>query len=140
MRFPFKDKELSELLIAKADRNISCGLNYGESKMYDAAITEMKKALECNSYSAKAFYYLGVYSSISKDFKNAELYFQKVNEMELFECASLTKVYNGIMQEVANQKRVPLVDIVLAFEDFIKGDESKCLFVNSEYDFVHPNA
>ncbi|MCK5494005.1 MAG: hypothetical protein KAJ14_12915, partial [Candidatus Omnitrophica bacterium] len=37
-------------------------------------------------------------------------------------------------------KRVPLVDIVLAFENFIKGKENKSLFVNPEYDFVHPNA
>jgi len=140
MRSPFKEKELSDELIDKANKHIICGLNYGESGMYDVAIAEIVKALEYNPYSAKAFYYLGVYSTVRKEFKNADLYFQKAKEMELFECARLTKVYNGIMQEVANQNKVPLVDIVLAFEDFIKGDENKCLFVNPEYDFVHPNA
>ena len=140
MQLPFKEKELSESLIANADRRIMNGLNYVESKMYAEAINEMEKAIEYNPYSAKAFYYLGVCSARVKKFKNEELYFQKAKEMELYECAMLTKVYNGIMNEVGNQKRVPLVDIVLAFENFIKGKENKSLFVNPEYDFVHPNA
>ena len=43
------------------------------------------------------------------------------------------------MQQVANEKEIPLVDIVSAFEAFAK-ETGVCLYVNPSRDFVHPNA
>jgi len=132
--FPFKG-EISVSAKKKSDKYIVESLNYANSDNYDRAIVELKKALEYNPYSSKAFYYLGTYCEIQKDFKKAEMYFQKAKEMEFFECAKLSKIYNRAMQNIASNRNVALVDVVTPFEE-----DSESLFVNPTHDFVHPNA
>ena len=59
--------------------------------------------------------------------------------MELIESLKLSVVFNKIMQKVAEEERVDLVDIVSKFKNFSEVD-NKLLFIHPEYDFIHPNA
>lgn len=122
----------------KANESIDLALASGSLERYDSAIKELKKALEYNPYSAKAFFYLGIYHFKKKDTSIAKVYFQKAKEMELLECVRLSKVYNDIMSQVARERGIPLVNAVSAFDQFSK-KTGLSLFINPEHDFVHPN-
>ncbi|MCK4917206.1 MAG: hypothetical protein KAS51_03210 [Candidatus Omnitrophica bacterium] len=135
---PFSGRQIVDSFKYKADKYIYRGLDYAKQAKYNKAIEEVENALKYNPYSSKASYYLGVYSAKKKEFEKAEVYFQKAKEMELFECAKLSRRYNQIMEVVADKNRVPLVDAVLAFEDFSPKDKD-FLFINPEHDFVHPS-
>lgn len=131
-------QEIPELLQAKVDIYITNATTYAESGKYDQAIVELKKAIKYNSYSSKAFYYLGIYSEKKKKFNEAKDYFQEAKEMELFECGRLGKIYNEAMQRVASEREIPLVDIVSAFDAFSKKSR-EYLFLDSTHDIIHPN-
>jgi len=122
----------------RADKCIDSALTYGSLKGYDPTIKELRKALEYNPYSARAFYYLGVYHFKKNDADSAKIYFQKAKEMELLECVRLSKAYNGIMTRVASERNIPLVDAVSAFDEFTR-KTGLSLFINPPRDFVHPN-
>ena len=122
----------------RADKCIDLALTYGSLKGYDPTIKELRKALEYNPYSARAFYYLGVYHFKKNDADSAKIYFQKAKEMELLECVRLTRVYNDIMSRVASERNIPMVDAVSAFDEFTR-KTGLSLFINPPHDFVHPN-
>lgn len=136
--FPFKGERLSDSSLEECAGCIAQSRVYAESGMYDKAIAEARKALEFNPYSAEAFYYLGVYYRERKEFKEANGYFQKAKEMELFECAKLGKAYNDIMEQTALENRIPLVDVASAFEGFARRNKKEPL-INPGHDFVHPS-
>lgn len=132
------EAEASELLRSKADSCFGKAFGYAKNDKYSLAVCELKEALKYTPYSSKAYYYLGVYSQRQKEFNEAEGYFQKAKEMELFQCGRLAKLYNKAMQEAAVRGKIPLVDIVLAFDAFSK-ENDKYLFLDPEGDTIHPN-
>lgn len=132
------EAEASELLRSKADSCFGKAFGYAKNDKYSLAVCELKEALKYTPYSSKAYYYLGVYSQRQKEFNEAEGYFQKAKEMELFQCGRLAKLYNKAMQEATVRGKIPLVDIVLAFDAFSK-ENDKYLFLDPEGDTIHPN-
>lgn len=132
------EEEVSELLRVKADSCFSKAFGYAKNDKYSLAVRELKEALEYIPYSSKAYYYLGIYSERQKEFNEAKGYFQNAKKMELFQCGRLAKLYNKAMQEVAARRKIPLVDIVLAFDAFSK-ENDKYLFLDPEGDTIHPN-
>ncbi len=58
--------------------------------------------------------------------------------MELLECARLILKYNEVIEKSAAKNRIPLLDAPLLFDNYSKGAVEK-LFINPEFDFVHPN-
>ncbi len=123
---------------AKAEEEIARALAYVQADKLDEAVAELKKALEYNPYSSKAFYYLGVYSQRQGKFNEAQNYFQKAKERELFQCGRLGKIYNKVMQETAAERSVPLVDIVSAFDTYSR-ENDEYLFLDPAGDTIHPN-
>ncbi|KKU13888.1 MAG: hypothetical protein UX17_C0006G0002 [Parcubacteria group bacterium GW2011_GWC2_45_7] len=138
VNLPVKE-EVAGPLQAKAEEGIARAIAYARGDKWDEAAAELKKALEYNPYSSKAFYYLGVYSQRHGKSDEAQNYFQKAKERELFQCGRLGKVYNEIMQQVAGERNIPLVDIVAAFDAFNR-ESGGYLFLDPDGDTIHPNA
>lgn len=131
-------EELAGSLQVKAEEGIGRAFLYAQEGKLDAAVAELKKALEYNPYSSKAFYYLGVYSQRQGKSGEAQNYFRKAKERELFQCGRIGKVYNEVMQETAAERNIPLVDIVSAFDTFSK-KSGEYLFLDPAGDTIHPN-
>ena len=132
-------KYVPDQLQSQADGYIEKALVYAEVNEYKDAVLELKKATDLNPYSGKAFYYLGKYYAQMKKFDNAHEAFQQAIKVELFECEKLGKKYNQIMQEVANEEKVILVDIVSEFNEFRKTSTAD-LFLDVKNDTIHPSS
>lgn len=135
IKMPVNSPLSKRLLKAKqhrADEYISRGLDYFRSNKIDMAIKEFKKAAIYNPRSSKALFYLGVSYETKKEFVLAEECLQKVKDIQALQCREDIGVYNEIMEKVAKQNGVPLVDVVSAFAK----SKGKKLFTTP----IHPNA
>jgi len=126
-------------LHTQAERHINMALASAELNQYEDAIEALKKAIMLNPYSGKAYYYIGKYCEKLNKPEDARKYFKKTLKMELFECGQLGKVYNKIMQKVASEENVFLVDIVSALDEYQKKDNAP-LFLDERNDSIHPSA
>lgn len=133
MRSPFKLVQVNDSAKDLAERFITASIYFANTGRYLSAITCLVKSLECNPYSAKAFYYLGVYNYKLKNYNLAKICFQMAKELELQECALAIKMYNNLMEKVAREYRVPIVDVSLIFQN------KEEMFLNPDHDFVHPS-
>ncbi len=131
-------QNVSKLLQLKSDSHIEKGLLLVQANEYNKSVEEFKKAVDCNPYSSKAFYYLGVSYEKIKRTKEAHGCFKKTTKMELYECAKLGKMYNAIMKEIANEEKVVLVEIDMEFDRFYKKNNTY-LFLDPNHDTIHPN-
>jgi len=131
-------QEVSDVLKLKADFCFNKAFEYANNGKYSQSVNKLKEALKYMPYSSKAYYYLGICSQRQKEFNKANSYFKKAKEMELFQCGKLAKIYNKAMQEVAARRKIPLVDIVLAFNIFNK-ENDEYLFLDPKGDTIHPN-
>jgi len=122
----------------QADSSIERALAFASTQRFDESIKALKEAILYNPYSSKAFYYLGQYSEHIKDENDAQEYFKQALKMELFECEKLGKVYNKVMEEVAAEENVVLVDIVSEFAVY-KEKHKTPLFLEYKKDTIHPN-
>ena len=125
-------------LQARADRSIEKALALADSDRYPEAVSELKKAVEDNPYSSKAFFYLGQYAEQLNHPEDAQEYFKTAVRMELFECEKLGKIYNTIMEETAAEEKVVLVDVVSEFQAYRKSHQTP-LFLEYKRDTIHPN-
>ena len=136
---PFEPQEITSFAKGRAEKHISRSRLSVAQGDYLKAIFELEQAVALYPYSNKAFYYLGqCYSKVGK-MRISEQYFQKAKELELLECAIISRSYNRAMQEVAERHGVPLVDTVSLFDGFAKKHHQD-VFINPGYDVVHLNS
>lgn len=130
--------DVSPDLQKQADEKIDQVIPWRDDQGYEVALTGLKAALELNPNSARAYYYLGQLSLKLNKKSDAENYFRKTVLMELYECRALAGQYNSVMQEVAIEEQVALVDIV---EEFFAYSQkfNEYLFLDPEHDTIHPN-
>ncbi len=131
-------KEIVERLWSDANNHMNYAITYIKIGRYNEAASELLKVIKDNPYSSEAFYYLGICSEKQKKFREAKSYFRKARKLEFLQCGRLGKLYNEIMQEVADERKVPLVDIVSTFEAFSKKNDAY-LFLDPVHDSIHPN-
>jgi len=125
---PAGSKKFSEELTLQAINHLRIG-------SHEQAYSKLKEALNHNPYANKIYYYLGCYYEQRRDYKEAESEFKKAKDYLIFETAHDGKIYSRIMEEVAYQYSIPLVDIAKAFAR----KNSQDLF-NSSNDPIHPNS
>ncbi len=136
--FPLKYKECVDAPACRDPGFLSAGLDYAKAHDYNNAILAMRQLLKICPYSPEAYYYLGVFGLKNRGSDISKGYFQKAKEMELLECARLILKYNEVIEKSAAKNRIPLLDAPLLFDNYSKGAVEK-LFINPEFDFVHPN-
>ncbi|MBD3264816.1 MAG: hypothetical protein GF375_06915 [Candidatus Omnitrophica bacterium] len=136
VRFPFEAEPLAEDVLKRSNENLAIAVKLIKAGKCNQAVLKLKEAVADNPYSAKAYYYLGFCSAMNSDEESAKIYFDKAKKMELLECAIIANVYNQEMEELALERNIELVDIK---EKFLAYPDLKTLFVNSDYDLVHPN-
>ncbi len=104
---------------------------------YPKAAAAFQQAVHYNPILSKAYYYLGQ-CALASDRPGceaeAEEHFTMVKKSESFQCARDALKYNRVMEEVAAEKGVPLVDIVAAFKQY-----TEYLWVDPDSDTIHPN-
>ncbi|MFA5062560.1 MAG: hypothetical protein WC578_00610 [Candidatus Omnitrophota bacterium] len=116
---------------AQYDIALSRGLDYLKAKRINDAIVQFKDALTYDSSSSRAFFYLAACYEMKKEPVAAQDYFQEAKKMQVVQLRTDLEVYNGIIEEIAEAKEVPLAD---AGPDFIRNKEKK-LFATP----IHPN-
>jgi len=122
----------------ETDEKIDAAIIKGHEKRFQEALAGLKEALKLNPNSARAYYYLGQYSLMTNQITQAEEYFKKTVLMELYECQSLAAEYNSIMQDIAREERLVLVDIVREFAEY-SSQNKEYLFLDPDHDTIHPN-
>lgn len=122
----------------EADEKIDTAITQGHEKKFQEALAGLKEALMLNPNSARAYYYLGQFSLMTNQATQAEEYFKKTVLMELYECQGLAAKYNSIMQDIAREERLVLVDIVREFADYSRQNK-EYLFLDPDHDTIHPN-
>lgn len=122
----------------QADELISSAISSEQNFPFEKVLNDLQRAAVLNPNSARAYYYLGQYSLKLRKPADAEEYFKKTVLMELYECQDLAGQYNAVMQEIALEENVVLVDIVKEFADFSK-TKNDYLFLDPVKDTIHPN-
>ena len=95
----------------------------------------LEEAVRQDPYASECYYWLGTACGKLGRGEEAEAFLEKARDTEAYRCARDGRFYNRIMEEVAREYGVPLVDVVAAFAD-VDG----YLFVDPETDPIHPNA
>ncbi|MGE0268510.1 MAG: GDSL-type esterase/lipase family protein [Candidatus Omnitrophota bacterium] len=131
-------EDVSPEIQKQADEKINQVVRRTNLQDYEGALAGLKTALELNPNSARAYYYLGQLSLKLNKKTDAENYFKKTVLMELYECKALAKQYNIIMQEIAGEEQLVLVDIVDEFSAYFQ-KSNEYLFLDPEHDTIHPN-
>ncbi len=133
-----KTGNVSETARSQAGKNIDQAIELAKKENIQGAVHVLKKAVEHDPFSSRAFYFLGVYNEKLNEKDKARNYFKKAVKNELFECARLAKDYNRIMSNVAKIENIPLVDIIDQFDKFHEND-GRYLFLDPDHDTIHPN-
>ena len=120
---------------AEARKFFKIGKSHFDKKDYPQAVSYLKKSLHYNPIFSEAYYYLGQCELHLGDRARAEKYFQEVKKCESFGCARDAIKYNKIMEDVAKEYGIPLVDIVEAF----KRNKNEYLYLHPQEDTIHPN-
>jgi lysophospholipase L1-like esterase len=107
----------------------------GRMEEAEAALSE---AVKHNPIHSKAYYYLGQCAAENGDTAGANRYFTRVKECESFNCSRDSKRYNAVMERVAAEHGIPLVDIVAAYEAD-NAERDRYLFLDPNEDTIHPN-
>jgi len=110
-----------------------------EHKNYRQAVTMLNKAVVLNSDSAKAQYYLGISHEKLRRKEDADAYYESSIKKELLECGRLGKIYNEIMEKVASEENISLVDVVSVFNEYLDENDAD-LFLEERNDSIHPSA
>lgn len=131
-------KGASETARLQAEANITTAIALGNAKEFDQAIAKLQLAIIQHPFSSKAYYLLGKYHELLGASKQAQDNFQQAIKMELYECGYLGKSYNKIMENVAREGHVVLVDIVAAFHGYTQENHIS-LFLDEQNDTIHPN-
>lgn len=131
-------QHISNDLRKEADGKIDAAITQGHEKKFQEALAGLKEALMLNPNSARAYYYLGQFSLMTNQAAQAEEYFKKTVLMELYECQGLAAEYNSIMQDIAREERLVLVDIVSEFAEYSRQNK-EYLFLDPDHDTIHPN-
>lgn len=126
---PLEDeKNIFNFTLAKA-------ASYFDSGEYDQAYKELKTALKYSPLSSKAYYYLGLYYDINRNSKEAATALRKAWDYQIYDVAEDFNTYGKIMEDVAKQYKIPLVNI----SDIFGTKKDLNLFDNPS-DYIHPNA
>lgn len=127
---------LSQSSRLNAEKHLNAGLAYLMSGRYEQAKEIFNEALKENPYLSEACYYLGICFEKTRKIKDAKLCFQQAREKEVYRCGEDGRLYNRIMEEVAQENNILLVDIVSAFNK----NNNTYLFLDPARDPIHPNA
>ncbi len=128
---PEEDIEKETLILNNAN-------NFIKSKDYQKAISLGEEALQYNSYSSRAFYYLGFCFNLVNRPEKAKDCFEKAKKNESMHCGRLGKIYNDIMREVAGKSNIRIIDAASVFNT-ISADKETYLFLDPQGDTIHPN-
>ncbi|MFC1632362.1 tetratricopeptide repeat protein, partial [Candidatus Omnitrophota bacterium] len=127
--------KITEAQLSQSDHYLSLGKQAVQSGDYDWAQEHFKQAIRHNPYSVEALYLLGICSERQGRPKQASGYFKQEKKAEAYRCGSDAIRYNAIMQALAKQNGLPLVDIVKAFSQ----NNDQYLFISPDQDPIHPN-
>lgn len=119
---------------AKAERLLEEGLVRFVREDCAGAEKSLLGALAADPNLSLAYYYLGVCSRKFGREGEAESYFEKVKRAESRRCRVDAVRYNAVMARLARAEKIPLVDIVRAFNR-----SGGALFVDPKLDPIHPN-
>lgn len=131
---------VSEKNRSQSDQFIQHALKAAGKEDYQKAIQMLNQALAYHPHSSETYYYLGQYHEVLRQSDRSHAFYKKSVEMELHECASLSRVYNDIMQKVADDRKIVVVDIVEEFKKFNQMNNAQYLFLDPDGDTIHPNA
>lgn len=129
------NKEAAE----EAEALVKHALLNNKGKNNKASFAELIKAAEIDPSSGKALYFLSLYARGNGNKLLSEKYLKLAREKERSHCEYFGGIYNSIMEKIAKEKNIPMVDIVEAFKNYNKNDPSY-LFLDPKQDTIHPNA
>lgn len=121
-----------------AEEHITAALKLFDTDQLDSALAKLKEALSFDPYSAEAHYYLGQIYQSQNNKQMARKFFAETVLMELYECQELARMYNQIMQSLAEKQDVEIIDIVAEFAKYEA--QGQYLFLDPNHDTIHPNA
>lgn len=125
--------------VVRAEQTVTEALAWSERGYRKEAINLLLQALAYNPNTPKAHYYLGQLYQRTGKRKKARHHFEQTVVLELYECAQLATRYHKVLDEIAADRDVRMVDVVTAFEQFRRHDGGY-LFLDPEHDTIHPNA
>ena len=127
--------ELEQIDQETAEGFISRGETLVEQGKYHEAIEILSNATEEFPYLSEAYYFLGVCYKRLGDGQKAADAFSNTMKSEAHRCGRDGRHYNAVMQQVADEKDVLLIDVIEAFGQ----REGAYLFLSPQEDPIHPN-
>ena len=124
--------------VVRAGQTVTEARAWAERGYRREAIQLLQQALAYNPNTAEAHYYLGQLYQKQGKRKKARRHFEQTVVLELYECAQLATAYHRVLDEIAAQRDVRMVDVVTAFAQFSRHDGGY-LFLDPEHDTIHPN-
>jgi lysophospholipase L1-like esterase len=106
-----------------------------EARQWAEAAGTFKEVLGHDPWLSEAHYLLGVCARRMGDDETAKLAFDRLMKSEAQRCGRDGLAYNAIMDRVAREKGVKLVDAVKAFA----AQRDQYLFISPASDPIHPN-
>jgi len=128
--------EVTKLSYNRANDLLARGIEYIEYQEYEKAAEVLHNAIKHNPYLSTAFYYIGLCSDKLGRISEAKEYFRHAKKAEAYRCGKDGLVYNAVLEEVAVNNGLCLVDVVSAFQKI----NDKYLFIHPRQDPIHPNA
>ena len=130
--------KVPESNVIRAKQTVTEAMVWAERGYREEAIRLLQQALAYNPNTPRAHYYLGQLYQRTGKRKQARKHFERTVVLELYECARLALEYHRVLDDIAAQRDVRLVDVVTAFDEYRRygGDY---LFLDPEHDTIHPN-
>lgn len=124
--------------VIRAQQTVTEATVWAERGYRKEAIALLHQALAYDPNTPRAHYYLGQLYQRTGKRKKARNHFERTVVLELYECARLATEYHRVLDGIAAQRDVRLVDVVKAFDDYRRYADDY-LFLDPEHDTIHPN-
>ena len=112
------------------------GIALFQGNDFDNAANRLEQAAALDPHDGQAHYFLGLCRLRLGQKDLAQKAMDDTMVSETYRCGRDGLVYNAIVQQVADQRGVPMVDAVGAFA----AHDDRYLFVSPQDDPIHPNA
>ncbi len=119
----------------EAERLREQGVSLAERGECEAAMPLLNAAVELNSHLSEAYYFIVVCERKRGRMAIARQAFDNAMKSEAYRCGRDGLVYNEIMEEVARQHGVELIDVAHMF----RATTDQYLFLDPHDDPIHPN-
>ena len=120
----------------EAQRLCGQGVALAEKGECEAALPLLEKAVALNGNLSEAHYFIGVCQRRRGQDDRARQAFDRAMKSEAYRCGRDGLRYNQIMEEVAGELGIDLVDVAAAFRE----TSGEYLFLDPDHDPIHPNA